>query len=86
MSIYALLILALFLWILHHLNTTIKPRPPMAKPYVVTSLKVDEELWKKAKKRAIDEEITLQELLNAAVLDYLRRKTPPDFRKRKHEN
>ena len=46
----------------------------MAKPYIVTSMKVDEDLWKKAKKRAIDEEITLQELLNQAVREYLRRK------------
>jgi hypothetical protein len=28
----------------------------MAKPFIVTSLKVDEDLWKKAKKRAIEEE------------------------------
>jgi hypothetical protein len=60
--------------------------PVMAKPFVVTSMKVDEELWKRAKKRAIDEEITLQELLNAAVQDYLRKKTPPDYGRRKKEN
>ena len=58
----------------------------MAKPFVVTSMKVDEELWKRAKKRAIDEEITLQELLNAAVQEYLRKKTPPDYGRRKKEN
>ena len=52
----------------------------------MTSLKVDEELWKRAKKRAIDEEITLQELLNEAVQDYLKRKTAVDFRRRKREN
>ena len=60
--------------------------PAMARPYIVTSLKVDEELWKRAKKRAIDEEITLQELLNMAVQDYLRRKTAVEFRRKKREN
>ena len=60
--------------------------PVMAKPFVVTSMKVDEELWKRAKKRAIDEEITLQELLNAAVQEYLKKKTPPDYGRRKKEN
>ncbi len=58
----------------------------MAKPFVVTSLKVDEDLWKRAKKRAIDEEITLQELLNEAVQDYLKRKTVAEYRRRKREN
>ena len=58
----------------------------MAKPYVVTSMKVDEDLWKRAKKRAIDEEITLQELLNAAVHEYLKKKTPPDFGRKRREN
>ncbi len=58
----------------------------MAKPYVVTSLKVDEDLWKRAKKRAIDEEITLQELLNEAVHDYLRRKTMAEFKRKRREN
>jgi len=58
----------------------------MAKPFIVTSMKVDEELWKKAKKRAIDEEITLQELLNAAVQDYLRRKPFAEPRRKRREN
>ncbi len=58
----------------------------MAKPFVVTSMKVDEDLWKKAKKRAIDEEITLQELLNVAVQDYLRRKPVAEYRRKKREN
>jgi hypothetical protein len=58
----------------------------MAKPFIVTSLKVDEELWKRAKKRAIDEEITLQQLLNEAVQDYLRRKSMVEYRRRKKEN
>jgi hypothetical protein len=58
----------------------------VAKPFRVTSLKVDEDLWKRAKKRAVDEEITLQELLNEAVQDYLRRKTVVENRRKKREN
>jgi hypothetical protein len=58
----------------------------MARPFVVTSLKVDEDLWKRAKKRAIDEEMTLQELLNEAVQDYLKRKTATELRRKKREN
>lgn len=58
----------------------------MARPSIVTSVKVDEELWKRAKKRAIDNEITLQELINAAVQDYLKRKTVIEYRRRKREN
>ena len=59
---------------------------PMAKLSIVTSIKVDEDLWKKAKKRAIDEEITLQELLNAAVRDYLRNPGANEFKRKKREN
>ncbi len=58
----------------------------MAKPFIVTSMKVDEDLWKRAKKRAIDEEITLQQLLNEAVQDYLKRKTVAELRRKKREN
>lgn len=58
----------------------------MAKPFRVTSLKVDEDLWKRAKKRAVDEEITLQELLNEAVQDYLRRKSASEYKRKKREN
>ncbi len=58
----------------------------MAKPFIVTSLKVDEDLWKRAKKRAIDDEITRQELLNEAVHDYLKRKTATELRRKKREN
>ena len=58
----------------------------MAKPAVVTSIKVNEELWKRAKKRAIDEEITLQRLLNMAVEDWLKKKGPTDNRRKKREN
>jgi len=55
----------------------------MAGSFIVTSLKVDEDLWKRAKKRAIDEEITLQELLNQAVQEYLRRKSFEPKRRRR---
>ena len=58
----------------------------MARPFIVTSLKVDEDIWKRAKKRAIDEEITLQELLNEAVHDYLKRKSAAEFKRKKREN
>jgi len=58
----------------------------MGKPFIVTSMKVEEDLWKRAKKRAIDEEITLQELLNEAVQEYLRKRTMSDFRRKKREN
>jgi hypothetical protein len=58
----------------------------MAKPYIVTSMKVDEDLWKRAKKRAIDQEITLQELLNVAVQEYLKTKTTAEYRRKKREN
>jgi hypothetical protein len=58
----------------------------MARPSVVTSVKIDEDLWKRAKKKAIDEEITLQELLNEAVQDYLRRKVNVEYRRKKREN
>jgi hypothetical protein len=56
------------------------------KPTVVTSLRVDEELWKRAKKRAIDEEITLQQLLSSAVQEYLKRKPFAEPRRKKREN
>jgi hypothetical protein len=56
------------------------------KPTVVTSLRVDEDLWKRAKKRAIDEEITLQQLLNAAVQEYLKRKPFTEPRRKRKEN
>ena len=55
-------------------------------PIVVTSLKVDEAVWKRAKKRAIDDEITLQQLLNVAVAEYLKRKTLTEYRRKKREN
>ena len=58
----------------------------MVKPSLVTSVKVDEDLWKRAKKRAIDEEITLQELLHVAVQDYLRKSLTTESRRRRREN
>jgi len=45
----------------------------MGKP-TVTSVKVDEDVWKKAKIRAIEEGITLQDLLNEALEDRLSKK------------
>jgi hypothetical protein len=41
---------------------------------VVTSIKVDEALWKEAKKKAIDEGITLQDLLTDALKDWIKKK------------
>ncbi len=41
--------------------------------FVVTSMKVNEELWKEAKKKAIDEGITLQVLLDRAVGEWMER-------------
>ena len=41
---------------------------------VVTSIKVDEALWKEAKKKAIDEGITLQDLLSDALKDWIKKK------------
>jgi hypothetical protein len=58
----------------------------MAGSFIVTSMKVDEDLWKRAKKRAIDEEITLQELLNQAVQEYLRRKNFVEPKRKRREN
>jgi hypothetical protein len=57
----------------------------MVRPSIVTSVKVDEELWKRAKKRAIDDEITLQELFNRAVEEWLR-KGNADYRRKRREN
>jgi hypothetical protein len=58
----------------------------MAGSFIVTSMKVDEELWKRAKKRAIDEEITLQELLNQAVQEYLRKRVFVEPKRKRREN
>jgi len=58
----------------------------LAKPTIVTSIKVNEDLWKRAKKRAIDQEISLQELLNAAVQEYLRNDGRKGYRQRRREN
>jgi hypothetical protein len=41
---------------------------------VVTSMKLDADLWKEAKKKAIDEGITLQDLLNDALRSRLKKK------------
>jgi hypothetical protein len=41
----------------------------------VTSVKVDEELWKQAKIQAIKDGITLQDVLNRALIDWLNRQS-----------
>jgi hypothetical protein len=48
------------------INTTLRRVSSMGKP-TVTSMKVDGELWKKAKIQAIQEGISLQELLSEAL-------------------
>jgi len=58
----------------------------MVRSSVVTSIKVDEDLWKKAKKRAIDDEITLQELINSAVEAWLKNRSPVESRRGRKEN
>ena len=40
----------------------------------VTSVKVDEDLWKEAKKKAIDEGISLTDLLDEAVKAWIEKK------------
>jgi hypothetical protein len=37
----------------------------------VTSVKVDEDLWKEAKKAAIDDDISLTDLLDDALRDWM---------------
>ena len=39
----------------------------------VTSVKVDEDVWKEAKIQAIREGLTLQDVLNRALLEWLER-------------
>jgi len=39
-----------------------------------TTLKLDQEIYKQAKKKAIDEEINFQQLVNKALENYLRKK------------
>jgi hypothetical protein len=38
----------------------------------VTSVKVDEDIWKEAKIQAIKDGITLQEVLNRALMEWLK--------------
>lgn len=53
---------------------------------MVTSIKVDGDLWKRAKKKAIDEEITLQELLDMAITDWLKKSRVSGLRHSTKEN
>ena len=39
-----------------------------------TSIKIDPELWKEAKKTAIDADITLSELVEEAIREWIRRR------------
>lgn len=45
--------------------------PTDGKKELVTSLRVDSDLWKEARKTAIDCEITLQELIDQAIRDFI---------------
>lgn len=45
--------------------------PIDAKKEIVTSLRVDPSLWKEARKTAIDCDITLGELIDQAVRDFI---------------
>ena len=48
-----------------------------------TTLKLNQEIYKLAKKRAIDEEINFQELVNMALKRYLERKEKKVSKKKK---
>lgn len=43
------------------------------KKEIVTSLRVDQNLWKEARKAAIDCDITLGELIDAAIRDWIKK-------------
>ncbi len=43
-----------------------------------TTIRIDEELLKKAQHRCIDEDITFQELIDRAVQDYLKKPLQKD--------
>ena len=45
---------------------------------IVTSLRVDHELWKKAKMEAIRNDMTLANLLEEAIEDWIRNKNPEE--------
>ena len=48
--------------------------PENEKSQVVTSLRVDPELWKKAKMEAIRRDLTLAELVDESIRDWLKKK------------
>jgi hypothetical protein len=41
---------------------------------ITTSIKIDPKLWKETKIQAIQDEITVSELLEGAIRDYIKRK------------
>ena len=41
---------------------------------ITTSIKIDPELWKQTKIQAIQDEITVSELLEESIKDYIRKK------------
>jgi hypothetical protein len=44
------------------------------KKRITTSIKIDPTLWKETKIQAIQDEITVSELLEGAIRDYIKRK------------
>lgn len=57
--------------------------PTNEKGQVVTSLKVDPELWKKAKMEALKQDITLGRLVDEAVREWIEKKQAGE---KKHEH
>lgn len=54
--------------------------PKDEKNQLVTSLRVDPELWKKAKMEAIKHDLTLAELVDESIRDWLKKKRGEDTR------
>jgi hypothetical protein len=48
---------------------------------ITTSIKIDPKLWKEAKIQAIQDEITVSELLEGAIRDYIKRKKEEGWEK-----
>ncbi len=55
--------------------------PENEKEQVVTSLKVDPELWKKAKMEALKRDITLGHLVDEAVREWIEKKQGEEKKK-----
>lgn len=49
--------------------------PTDEKAQIVTSLRVDPDLWKEARKAAIDCDITLGELIDQAIREWIEKRT-----------